>query len=308
MISEINGRTLKALHQNAIKVCKKGRVTNLVLTGRYPIKEATSDWVNIYSPEAKNWQAQKCPKKLEFNHGQYIDRYRTKHKTTAINFLINELRGRVDSNRACLSLIDTGSIINTKDNSIPSYMLTQVSMDDDRSTLSITSYYRALEVSEFLPINLAENCLIVDGIVKAFGSKVKFFNITIHAGIAHYIEHFSCLRKAKIDYQKPLEIVTKVANLNRDWIKQMLLDKMDLTESRINRSGLSTLLNSMKLQNREKKPIVYNDTVINSLDAVLSDIKLFNLEKSRTSHSKEVKNIYSRVKKNLSLVVQSLQN
>jgi thymidylate synthase len=294
------------LHQRIIATCKKGKVTNLILTGEYPIGEANSDWVNIYTQKAKNWQAHPCPPILEFNHGQFIDKYKKKYRITGINYLINELKQKTDSNRACLSLMDMDSIINKKDNPIPSFMLMQVSMSDDGSLLSITSYYRALEVSEFLPINIAENCLVVNKINEAFSSKIKKFSITIHTGIAHYVEHFSCLEKANIDIQKQIDIATKISSLNKKWIKEMLVNKKDLTESRINQDGLTAILDAMKSFNKEKRRKVYDANIITSLETALSDIKKFNLEKSKTSHSTNAKKIYTEIKQNLEKVIQKL--
>ncbi|NOT37621.1 MAG: hypothetical protein HOP11_09625 [Saprospiraceae bacterium] len=301
-----NSETLQKLHQRIVAKCKKEKVTNLILTGEFPISEANSDWVNIYHHKAKNWQAIACPPILEFNHGQFIDKYKKKYHITGVNFLISELKQKADSNRACLSLMDMDSIINKKDNPIPSFMLMQVSMSDDNSQLSITSYYRALEVSEFLKINIAENCLVVDKINQAFSSKIKRFSLTIHAGIAHYVEHFSCLEKANIDTQKQIDIATKVSSLNKKWIKEMLINKKDLTESRINQDGLTALIEAMKSYNKEKRKKIYEVVIIATLEKVLSDVKAFNLEKSKTSHSTNAKIIYGRIKSNLESVIHIL--
>lgn len=303
---KLKSETLQKMHQNAIKACQKERVANLILSGEYAINEANSDWVNIYLSKAKKWQVYPCPPLLEFNHGQFIDKYKKKYRITGINYLIRELKQKSDSNRACLSLMDMDSIINTKDNPMPSFMLMQVSINDDNSMLSITSYYRALEVSEFLPINIAENCYVIDKINKAFSSKFKNFSLTIHAGIAHYIEHFSCLEKAQIDIQKPIDIATKVSSLNKKWIREMLENKKDLNESKINQDGITALIDSMKSFNKEKKNKVYGEIVITQLEKVLKDIKEFNLEKSKTSHSINVKKIYAGIKENIETVIKEL--
>lgn len=43
-----------------------------------------------------------------------------------------------------------------QDQSIPSFMLLQAGVTDNMQTLMLTAYYRALEVHNFLKINLAD--------------------------------------------------------------------------------------------------------------------------------------------------------
>ncbi|NUF24406.1 hypothetical protein HUN23_16730, partial [Acinetobacter oleivorans] len=123
--------------------------------------------------KAKAWLAFKKPADLLFNHGEFITQDGFEH-------IINEIKEKPDSNRALYSLLNYQKICDQGDHPIPSFLLFQVTIEDN--ILYATSYFRALEVANFLKINLQEIKLNLLEIVQKCNlvhiSKVR---ITIHA-------------------------------------------------------------------------------------------------------------------------------
>jgi thymidylate synthase len=96
---------------------------------------------------AKDYQNPVKPPSLYINHGEYIT-------SDGIVHIINELKLKQTSNRALLSLINQEDIIGSGDNPIPSFMVLQFSLEGEE--LYVTTYFRALEVANFLNVNLEE--------------------------------------------------------------------------------------------------------------------------------------------------------
>ena len=131
--------------------------------------------------------------------------------------MIKELKNKEDSNRAVISLIDSKKIIGTGDKPIPSFLILQFSFENSKRKLICAAYYRALEVSRFLPINIAEICLIIDQLQSAFGG-IEEFQLTIHAFLAKIIPNFNCLKVAEIDLEKNRGLIS-AAFYNKDYKK-----------------------------------------------------------------------------------------
>jgi hypothetical protein len=93
------------------------------------------------------WRKNPCPDQLYFSHGQYLG-------PDGLNNLIAELKLKPSSNRALYSLISQHDIVNSGDAPIPSFMVFQCAIVGE--TLICSSYFRALEISKFLRINLEE--------------------------------------------------------------------------------------------------------------------------------------------------------
>ena len=183
--------TLFDLWNHAKDACsEKHKISNLILSGTFPFAEINSEWVNSHRKYAEDLQNPQKPAHLVLNHGEFIDKYKTNYNKTAMDYVIEELKTKADSHRACLSLYDMSTLISSEDQSIPSFMVMQAGMSDDMHQLTLTSYFRALEVSKYLPRNLAESCLVAEKLQSAFSYKFQKLSIVLHAGNAYVKENF----------------------------------------------------------------------------------------------------------------------
>lgn len=145
--------------------------------------------------EAQRWDAPQKPIELQFNHGQYIK--------DGLDHIITELRHKKTSNRALFSLLAQESISSTGDTPIPSFMLMQCNIHEN--ILYCTSYFRALEVTKFLRINLEELRLRIS---KIYDSVPEFDRvvITIFAFRAYKKQDINTLAIPEIDRLNVLQI------------------------------------------------------------------------------------------------------
>lgn len=282
LVQTEKGDTLKDLYDKALNKCKASqKVSNLILSGTFPFVEVSSDWIDSYKGKAQDWQSPVKPNHLVLNHGEYIDRYKTKFNMSGLGYIVEELKTKADSNRACWSLYDMSTLISSEDRSIPSFMVLQAGISESNSLLSLTAYYRALEASNFLPINIAENCLVAEKIQKEFSFKFKNFSLTIHACNAYAKENFSCLEKATIDLLDEASIMLEITTgeTYREWIKENLINKKETIESRIDSRGIDMLIKCIELfSSRSKKhmSIVYSPEFIRKLKSISKKIKEHN--------------------------------
>lgn len=151
------------------------------------IAEATDD--------AKLWAAKECPPELYINHGSFIE--------DGMEHIIKELKGKPSSNRALFSLISQKNISNKGDDPIPSFMILQASIDS--SILYCTAYFRALEVSTFLRINIEEIRLKLNMIYKEAPS-FSVVRLVIFAFRGYNEPCINTLKKAKLDLMSDIDI------------------------------------------------------------------------------------------------------
>ena len=276
------GETLFNLWNKANDHCKTThKVSNLILSGIFPFSETNSNWIKSFKEKAEEWQAHEKPNHLIINHGEYIDKYKLDFNKSGLQYLIDELKTKADSNRACWSLYDMRTLINSGDKTIPSFMILQAEISEDSKILSITTYYRALEVSKFLPINLAESCLVAEKLQKAFSYKFSHLSLTIHAFNAYIKENFSCLEKASIDLLSEGEIMMQImiAKTSKKWLKDQLTNKKETIESRINNEGIALLIKSIEMYNthpKDSSTLVYHVDLIKKLKSILKKINEYN--------------------------------
>jgi len=157
------------------------------------IYSAISDVTN----EAQLWAAKECPIELHFNHGSYIG--------DGLDHIIEELRNKPSSNRALFSLISQRDISNSGDEPIPSFMIFQTCIDSN--ILYCTAYFRALEVSTFLRINIEELRLKLIEIYQKIPNFTKV-RLVIIAFRGYNNPFISPLKKAKIDLMTDIDICT----------------------------------------------------------------------------------------------------
>jgi thymidylate synthase len=285
--------------------CKKvNKIQNLIISGTFPIDQLNCSWIIDNKAEAELWQQTKRPQELKFNHGEYLNKY----NISAIQYLAAELKNKKDSNRACWSLIDMDTLINSADNPVPSFLTLQASISDDSKTLSITCYYRALEVGHFLPINVSEICLVATELNKEFSYNFEFISIVIHAFNAYLKENFTCLRSAKIDLFEDNQIAIKISDptKSKEWIKEMLDNKKDHLESKIATNGLKNLIKNIRFYNADRKNDHYSPEFLKALEDVDKSVDDYNHLVSKSSYSSIAESNYKIIKEKIEIAIRKL--
>lgn len=310
-----NNQRLLDLFQLVNDKCRDVQfINNLMISGVFLISEINSDFIRGFKDKAALWQAFERPTQLEFNHGEYIHKYKNKHQKNGLEFFVSELKKKSDSNRAFWSLLDMSDIVNSGDNPIPSFLLLQVGFKQapNNRELIVTAYYRALEVSEFLPINMAEICSVIEYINNSFSHEIISFDLNILAFKAYVKQNFSCLQKAKIDLLQPEQIGMEVTLRNFDYIKELLKNKINTYESKIRTEGISFLSNSLVLYNQkgeaDRTIHKYNDKLVNSIKNSLELIMQHNEIRDVTSYSQKSGEIITQYKAQLSIAIDVLSN
>jgi len=121
-------------------------IFNNYLAYEFDVSLVTDDGFSDVRDDAKDWADDVCPNSLHFNHGSYL--------IGGMKHLIDELNNKPSSNRALLSLISQKDVSGSGDKPIPSFMIFQTSIEDE--VLYCTTYFRALEISTFLRVNIEE--------------------------------------------------------------------------------------------------------------------------------------------------------
>ena len=286
---KIEANSLSELARKAVNKCKEKPVTNLILYGIFPYEEVNSEFVKMNDEIAAKWQNPSKPNDLFINHGEYIHKYGDGKK-----FLVDELRRKKDSNRACLSLINMEDIINSSDDPIPSFLILQFGFPEGASNkILVTAYFRALEVSQFLQINLAEISQNIRFLKGKFPS-IKYFELTLIAFRAHFISQFHCLKKTSIDIADPIDIAIAVDHKELPQLREWLDSKIVVSESVICTDGLEVLYIAL-----EKCKGKYEKSLLMDIKEALNDtIKLREIRKA-SSHAEEINNLSTNIKNKL---------
>ncbi|PKI07123.1 hypothetical protein CXF78_07020 [Shewanella sp. 11B5] len=178
---------------------------NFLLAYELPTRSLVKNILSDVHEKALQWSADKCPENLYFNHGQF--------KVGGVDNIISELKEKPSSNRALYSLIDQNTIMNSEDKPIPSFMLFQSILDE--GILYCNVYFRALEVSKFLRINLEEIRLNIESIDS---SSLSFHTVrlVLLACRAHHAPNFNALEKPKLEQISPVRICLMLQKNSRD--------------------------------------------------------------------------------------------
>ncbi|MDD5450412.1 MAG: thymidylate synthase [Desulfovibrionales bacterium] len=280
--------------KSAEESCSNGRVFNLILQGEFPIAEIDSTFVRVHTEKAVQWQARERPESLIINHGEYIHKY-----GDAIEYVIDELKRKPDSNRAVISLINCKDILHSGDRPIPSFMIFQFSFKSHQCIVC-TAYFRALEVSKFLPSNIAEICLILREIKEKIPS-IEQVMITIHAFSAYSNKDFYCLEVSEIDLDKNKgAIAIAVAKQDYVTISSLLQSKLR-DESYVNTNGITELQNALRLCSDN-----YDRRIISNIGACLLNMKRLQRIRRSSSHSHEVLSLNQKIQTILSDTIKIL--
>lgn len=174
---------------------------NYIISCGITKKDLVKNNLKDVEDKARSWSASICPSDLYFNHGQYIK--------GGLKYIAEELKRKPSSNRALYSLLNQDDIDGSGDEPIPSFMIFQSVLE--AGCLYCTVYFRALEVSEFLRVNLEE---IRQNIVSLENSSVSFdyVKLMVVAFRAYNKPGFSSLERPKLDQMSALKILSKLEN------------------------------------------------------------------------------------------------
>lgn len=241
--------------------------------------------------EAKNWAQETRPENFFFNHGEY--------RKGGLEHISNELKKKPTSNRALYSLINQSNIDNSGDESIPSFMVFQCLLDNENHTLNCTVYFRALEVSKFLRVNLEE---IRQNLISISKSGVHYNNIKllIVSGRAHNAPDAMTLTRPEIDLLNSAQLC-KIALNQKEKLEELLIEKAKI-QTKIDYDSLVDLENIF-----DEFDNVANDLQKSTLRKSISLSK--DLQKCRESHShsNEVKKLNEQLEHNLKKLAKSFR-
>lgn len=241
--------------------------------------------------EASRWAALEKPEELQINHGEYIK--------DGLEHIISELQYKKTSNRALLSLIAQADISGTGDKPIPSFMLMQCNIHED--VLYCTSYFRALEVSKFLRINLEELRLKICEIHKSIPEFNKV-NITIFAFRAYKNRNINTLTVPEIDRINPIDLYTTLID-NPKKVAAMLREK-SLPSTVIKTDSIKNLVISVEkdaFKGFNKRLIT-----LNASGAISAAEALLELRR-RSSHHPEIENLNQEFQNKIVAIAEELE-
>ena len=229
----------------AVGECKTEARHNFLLAYEFPIKLLHSPFIEAHRDEALKWLGEEVPQDLRFTHGHYFRGER------GIQHVIEELKSKKTSRRALLSLINMDTIIGSGDKAIPAFLLLQFGIE--RDFLLVTAYFRALEVSRHLSINLTEICLHCSRIVQECGD-IEKIRLLLLAFRAYYNENHDVLKKPILDQQKPAH-VGAIVNGRQD-IPQIRawLESKKVVETGILTEGLGHLVDALEFAKDKYSP------------------------------------------------------
>jgi len=237
---------------------------NLTVTFPMTLPASTHGVLAAHRQDALNWQSAKRPNPLFFNHGEYMHAH-----GDPLEYLISHLKDKATSNRACISLVDSGPIVRSGDGVLPSFMLVQIGFEEEiRSVLHVTAYYRALEVTAFLPLNITELALIAEAVADGIPS-ITDAVVTMHSFRAHAQHGFRAHQRARLDMATPAMIHKLVEERSVGELRELLSEK-SAPATIIEESGLSTLRMEIAQAGWADELVVEVDLAISALTRLKS--------------------------------------
>lgn len=233
--------------------------------------------------EAELWQQVPVPDSLHYNHAQFIN----KNGVSGIQYIVDELKNKATSSRALFSLINNDNIFDSKDGFLPSFNIVQFSFtDESRQTLQATLYLRAIEVENFLPINICEMYILVK-LIKSSIRSLEHVNIRINAFRAQRIKNFCCFKKAQIDSYTSIQAFILIQNVDITKIIGLLQEKLDFVETVVITDGVEVFCEAMiEFYNTDKSK--YGVAILDSILEIKRCIDEYKLIRSRTSLTKAI--------------------
>jgi hypothetical protein len=295
MSTPLTGDSLGALAENARTACKAGPITNFLIEGRYDIEVLDDRFLSTYRPQAQAWQSKARPAALYISHGEYIHRH-----GDGIQYLIDQLVKKPTGNRAIISLIDMKDLIGSEDDPRPSFMIFQAGFESgNKALLHVTTYYRALEVSRFLPINLAETCLILKKIQEHI-PEVRQFHLLIHAFRAYQDPDFNCLVRSALDVTEPAAIESAIKKMEVRKIHEWLHSKL-AAATVVETDALTLLRDAIGNAND------YPETLLSQLNAAILELGRLATLRRTGSHVELLPEVKARADRHLTDAMNILE-
>lgn len=189
------------------------------------------------SAVAAQWRQPNPEPDMYFTHAQYYG--------DGIQHIVAELKDKPTSNRALYSLLAQKDISNSGDNPIPSFLTFQCSIEE--GILYCTATFRALEVSNFLRINLEE---IRQNLVEIYAKLPAIETVRLHIFAFHaYVRSVptAALRRPKIDVMfSPKLLILMQKGEVRELDK--LLQELAHSTTAVSEIGLAALLDIFKME------------------------------------------------------------
>lgn len=240
---------LYELHHKAIEELTTGPQFNWTLEFECIARDLQNLAMTDVTSEAQGWRSRERPPDYYFTHAEYYK--------DGINHIIRELTEKPTSNRALYSLINQDQISSSGDKPIPSFMSLQCQLDGD--VLYCTCYFRALEVSKFLKINLEEIRLTLIEICTSLPT-ISTIHLTIFAFRAYIDQDRSPLKRPKIEAMHDDEIAMILTGVTGTESATRVLDSM-LRELR----GAVTVVSTKKLETLKRIVSKYGQAIPNTL-------------------------------------------
>lgn len=267
----------------------KFQIHQSLVTFEQEIKEHFSDCLE----EAVIWQSFKCPDNLSYTHGELMNGLNIHWD----EFVISTLKENPSSKRAIVPLISKEMAFQGGDGKLVSFDVVQFGFSDsDCRNLHISVYLRALEVQNFLPLNLCETYLMAQKLANRFPS-IEQVTICLFAFRAEVKKIYGRYKKARIDLASESQI-NKWLLTDSTELKRALLEKADMGDTVIETEWLIKLENSLKyFYERENQGQVLQQ--VTEVTKLLESFKQARQHCSTYSETQEQEDVYVQALKKL---------
>jgi len=295
----MNDDRLYQLHANAVKNFEEGPQFNWALNFDCEAQDLRKLEITDVVEAAKGWRSEVRPPEYYFTHAEYY--------TDGVKHIINELKEKPTSNRALYSLIAQKDIRNSGDTPIPSFMTLQCQIDKD--VLYCTCYFRALEVSRFLKINLEE---IRQTLVEIYEGVPQFtkVHLTIFAFRAYNDQGRLPLRRPQIEILTDVQLVALLLkpHSNPIQILRNMLEELRGAITAVSSEKLKALKDILSNNDLQTPTWVQKPLFINQLDqAITATTNLANLRK-KGSHGPGVDEATQSYQRAIKVLCDNLDN
>lgn len=222
---------------DSVEKAAKKEVFNWHWTIDIPASDLEKVKMTDVTVEAAQWRDATPAANMYFTHAEYYD--------DGIQHIVDELKHKPTSNRALYSLMSQKDISNSGDNPIPSFLTFQCSIE--KEVLYCTATFRALEVSNFLRINLEE---IRQNLVEICTKLPVIEKVHLHIFAFHaYVRSVpaAALRRPKIDVMPSHELLILMQEGN---VRELdtLLGELAQSTTAVSDVGLAGLLGILQME------------------------------------------------------------
>lgn len=283
---------LQVIVNDAMKECEKDESINLILPYEFNIDILESKFIRSYENKANEWISDNPSEDMYFTHGMYY------FGKVGQKYIADELKNKPTTRRAILNAFNMKELFDSSDTPIPAFIVLQFRIIG--KILYLTAFFRALEVSEFLPINLTEICIHSKEICRK-NIEINRIRLCIVATSAHVIDEFTCLRKAKIDYMEEAKIGVLVADKEKSELIRLLYNKGRHT-SYLDLKGISALIIALKC-----KKDAYPAEVLTCANNFKKSIEKEKNERKITNSKKRLLPLQEKSREDLDKLIQAIE-